>query len=411
MRNPSTYLRRGSYIYKIAQDPITKEAPEGETDEEFWKRFYEKHVEELEPAYESVVKAAKKIMDKAGLKASLLKEGLIQTKDGVDLIFDVEKNLPGGKLRFDYTVGWLNNIKQFFTKPYFEESSLNEIVFEYCNHSFVANRKDDISSLLKTLAFLQMAETRPREDLGKLSNEDADKFDYALGLIQSLINRRGYKPEVLEDKDEALKALKSDAEFLRITDAVLNAVTPIIQNYPDQAWKEKIQEFADELVARKYVPSRELVENKVMDLTRHEKYSGNVKIDYAKDGSIVAVINAPYPFIYIFSRHPGGRLDLSEAAMQFCQQTVVANNDEEARKLITANLDLAQAYATAANTEDEGNTKPAKDLEGLVEIFQDLHREDMIKFLQTKFPNLKADDINKLLKQLATRGFNTRVEQ
>jgi hypothetical protein len=421
-RNPSTFLRRGRYIYRLAQEPAP--APEDELTEE--EREYhrilqenedelqelsEKYHEDLPKTLQKIGEDAQKYMQTHGVKSYGLEKGPIPTKDGVDLVYDIGvSGTPEAKLRFDYSSTWLSKMKDFVMDEYSQAfSKLNEVIFEYCDHAFVATQKAKWEDLMKSIGLLQSIDSRPREDLGALTKNEADRLDYALGMVQDLITKQGYDPDVLLDKNKALEAFIEDKEKLRITDAVWDAIEPVIENIPDDQWKEKIKSYGEELSARRFVPSRELVEEKVDFLTRHEQYGGQVAIDYAPDGNLIAAINAPYPFLYVFDRTPGAQIKLVYAAMEFCNLTHIATTEAEAKKLITANLDFAEAFATAANPENEVNTEEAENLQELVSIFQKLTRKEMIAFLQEKYPQLSEDKIEELLRQITKGGFKRKT--
>lgn len=420
IRNPSTFLRRGNYIYRLAQERTLKEQKDDESDEDFWERFYEKHVEELDDAYKDIDKAAKKMMNKVGIQnAHLLKEGLVQTKDGADLIYNIETNsLPGAKLRFDFTIDHLENFKTFITRPYLKKFNVNEVILEYCDHSFVANDASQMSQLMKSVGLLQgELESRSREDLGRFTKDEVDRIDYALGMVQKLI--ASYEVDAgdedlgdLENPKYVVNYFIEHQDRLAVTDEVLNLLEEVLSKIPAEEWKQRIEKYKGDLVSKTpRVPSRELVEAKVQELTSHEQYGGKVAVDYTKDGRLVAAINAPYPTLYIFDREPGAQLKLHKMAMEFCHNTHFAVNESEAKLLISANLDFAEAYETAANVEEEGNTEGADDFEELVTTFHKLHRKDMMEFLTKQYPELSEDKIEELLRQTARGGFKRKSKE
>jgi hypothetical protein len=420
IRNPSTFLRRGNYIYRLAQERILKEQKEDESDEDFWERFYEKHVEELDDAYKDIDKAAKKMMNKVGIRnAHLLKEGLVQTKDGADLIYNIETNsLPGAKLRFDFTIDHLENFKTFITRPYLKKFNVNEVILEYCDHSFVANDVSQMSQLMKSVGLLQgELKSRSREDLGRFTKDEADRVDYALGMVQKLIafSEVDAGDEDLGDLDNPKYVVNYFIEHqdrLAVTDEVLNLLEDVLSKIPAEEWKKRVEEYKEDLVSKSpRVPSRKLVEEKIQDLTSHERYGGKVAVDYTRDGRLVAAINAPYPILYIFNREPGAQIKLDEVAMEFCHNTHLAVNESEAKQLISANLDFAEAYETAANVEQEGNTEGADDFEELVTTFHKLHRKEMVEFLKKQYPEYSEEKIEDLLKSVSRRSFERRPKE
>lgn len=422
-RNPSTFIRRGNYVYRLAQDPDPEPAPKEKQelppveDLRDISHYQDQLFEKLPEAFQAIGKIAEKIMRKAGIIWSgVFNDGPVPTKDGADIAYDISTGeLPNARLRFDFSVGWLDDMKDFFLKKFSPSASdLTEIQLEYCGHTFVAH-KDTWTSLLQSIGLFQTKlEQRPRWDLGTLTPREADILDYTQGLIQKLVQyleMNGKPPVDITDKGEVILQLGIEREPLGITPEVARTLFPVIKKVDDQKWKNIVQNSKAALESkRRYVPAKEFIDEIVSDLTAHENYTGGIQYAYDKDGSIVASIDAPYPFFYRFKRESGGTLTLVAAAMEFCQNTHIANSVEEAKKMITANLDFAEAYEAAANPPDAA-TEPATSAEELISIFQNLNREEMVDFLKAQHPDMPDDVMEDLIKRTTRKKFERKEKK
>ena len=261
---------------------------------------------------------------------------------------------------------------------------LQEVVFRFCKHGF-AGSGGTTDELLKTVGYLQSVKDVRPGTLMQVPTEEATEDqikEWASEIFKQIIENEmhhhagvdiwrksewGKKVKMQEViKGLGVKKILGGDQVSKL-EAVLNPM--------------KSTEYA-ELIRDILTPSQEgtrfslkqKVDELIKELTKHEKYTGDVKYGIAEDGNIVASIDAPYPFVYILTQPAGGHVKLKEAGTEICDFAFTVNTPDSAKHLLTASLNLADAYKRAVNPSVSQNRKE-RDAEDLFLKIHDLSKQ------------------------------------
>jgi hypothetical protein len=242
---------------------------------------------------------------------------------------------------------------------------IQEIIFHLCAHNFVPSM-NDLDSFLSSMAFLQNGDVRAQAGAlrevpkGVEEGDAAAKIAWAQKVIKQVIEQ-DYEKEVgfrfpsgaknWGDRPFFDKVLQEAATQKLITQGMFNKLTETLDEVTDND-PEKFRDLVREVLRGKegeaVTAMQKTVERAVQQLTKHEDYRGSIKYGVDEDGDIIAAVEAPYPFRYIFKRS-GKNVMLKEAQMEFCDYTWATTSQNGARRLISANLELAHAFKRAVN--------------------------------------------------------------
>lgn len=306
-------------------------------------------------------RAEQYLKDRGLQKADLTK--VDSEEDGVDLVYDVSTQTMqghGGQLVLDFTAA----------------GKLNEMIFAFCQHGFVASTEDDVDGLANAVAVLQRFNSHPEEAWKEPNQEDEDLKAWVETVLTAWIQHglsvqteEGEQLQLddlpFDDPDKLVKMVEQNPGAFGFDQADVVNFARGSGLYTDDDWREMV--VLIERGGGSYVPSQKLVEQTVQRLTAHEDYTGDVTA-WVEQGHVVAEIKAPYLFRYVFDRKPGNRLVLQEAGMTICDITWTAANENDAKVLLSADIDLSIAYGEAANPnfsrpvqKNQRNTGPAYD--------------------------------------------------
>jgi len=389
--------------------PEDKEKPPWETEE--FKDKQKLH-DALAPFVAHLVDAAKETLSKFNIATSGNVQFYADEADGVDVGAPVATGafsaVKDSKITFDYSIDlptdYLANLRSklkdkgladvekegFAAKilsalPFLKSSKpkLQEVVFQFCKHGF-AGSKQYVEELLSTVGFLQNVEARPGTlmQVPEQKATEEQQKEWAAEVFKQIIENEMHHHAGVDifrksewgnkaKMEEVIKGLAAKkilgADQVAALDKILKPLT--------------LKEYA-ELIRDILTPSQEAtrfslkakVEEAVKELTKHEKYTGPIKFGIHKDGNIIAAIDAPYPFQYIFRQPAGGKVKFVEAGVEICDFTFIAKTEQDAKGLLTASLNLADAYKRAANPTVSQNRKE-RDAEELFLRIHDLSKK------------------------------------
>lgn len=334
----------------------------------------------------SKIKDSKVIFDySVNLPADYLEVIKSRLKD--EELADVERDGLLGKL-----LGALPVLKNITLSP-----KLQEVIFQFCKHGF-AGSGGTVKELLLTVAYLQSVKDVAPGALLEVPETGATKEqinEWAGELFKQIIENDMHQHAAVgihRKADWGKKAFMSlvvrglGEKNILGSDQV-SALEKVIESLGPTEFAKFIREVLTPSAEGKRVSLQSKVEDAVKALTKHEKYTGDVKIGVHDDGNIVAAIDAPYPFQYIFRQPAGGKVKFQEAGAEICDFSFVVKTEESAKHLLTASLNLADAYKRAANPTLSQNRKE-RDMEELflkiVETSKSLEEQDLKEKAPTK---------------------------
>jgi hypothetical protein len=321
-------IRYRKHLYRVAQDDVDR------TDE---------RVEKLK-------KHATGVLNKNKVYGELLEgeKGVVAEEDGVDLIYNVSKNgLKQATIIMDYTTSGITN-------------KLNEVIFNYCSSDFVATEKATIPQLLSAIHTLQVADDRPPQagESKGISKDDPEivQRDFVENTLWTLVKKGQHSDLLEENQQQFIKKLKQYEDEFSTAKMGYDDFVKAVKLFSVEGWRSLIQQIQQS----NFTTSKMKVDRAVRKLTNHEGYTGPIKYDIDEKGRIVAAINTPYPFAFHFT-YKAGKLTLEDAGFVLCNIAFVSDQPNMVRALVSATLDLAEAYETAVNPEV---SKPVSKEEG-----------------------------------------------
>lgn len=273
-----------------------------------------------------------------------------------------------------------------------------EVILHICRHNFVP-AMNDLDGFMKSMAFLQKGPVDARPGtLREIPKEDASEEklkQWASAAIKKMATER-FEREVGIQFSQGAKNW-GDRKFF---DEVLTEA--VSQRVLTQQFVNKLQDTLDKLTGNDDEKFRDLVrealqekhgegvtamdktvKNAVQQLTKHEDYRGDVQYGVDENGDIVASIEAPYPFRFIFQR-AGMNVRLKEAQMSFCDWRWVTKSPAGAVQLVSADLELAHAYKRAVNPSLSQSRKEMEQREMYKKVRRMLRREDVEQGVQSE---------------------------
>ena len=401
--------------------PEKKDKPEGEG--RFPGVDKEILLAALTPFAANLVDEAKSMLSKYGVAVSGKINFDADEADGVDVSAAVAtggfSQIKDAKVIFDYSVDlpddYLEDLKSRLENKGLAEvekdgllvrllaatpilkklfPKLQEVIFQFCKHGF-AGSGNTVEELLRTVAYLQSVRARPGVLL-EVPDTEATKEEideWARELFKQIIENDMHQHAAVgihRKADWGTKPFMSlvvrglGEKNILGTDQVA-VLEKVINSQSREEFAKFIRETLAPSAEGKRISLKSKVEDAVKALTKHEKYTGDVKIGVHDDGNIVAAIDAPYPFQYIFRQLAGGKVKLKEAGAEICDFSFVVETEERAKHLLTASLNLADAYKRAANPTLSQNRKE-RDMEELFLKIVETSKSLEEKELQEKPP-------------------------
>jgi hypothetical protein len=274
---------------------------------------------------------------------------------------------------------------------------LQEVIFQFCKHGF-AGSGSTVEELLRTVAYLQSVKDVASGVLLEVPVTDATEeqiSEWAGELFKQIIENDMHQLAAVgihRKADWGKKAfmslvVRNLGEKNILGSDQVSALEKVIESLGSTEFAKFIREVLTPSAEGKRVSLQSKVEDAVKALTKHEKYTGDIKIGVHDDGNVVAAIDAPYPFQYIFRQPAGGKVKFQEAGVEICDFSFVVKSEESAKHLLTASLNLADAYKRAANPTLSQNRKE-RDMEELflkiVETSKALEEQDLKEKAPTK---------------------------
>jgi len=346
----------------------------------------------LEPFVAELRKDVQGWLSKYGIDASGEIAVEADEADGIDMGVPIAtKNfsaLPNTSLSFDYYIrlpeedlealrargltdiekeGFAGRILRNIKNLVGSNNKLQEVVLHFCNHGFVGTG-NTVGELLDTVGFLQKkTQVRPGELLEVPEEEASEENikEWVSEVFKQIIEnemhhhagvdifRKSQWGDIGKMK-EVLKGLQ--AKNILGGDQV-SVLMKFLGGLKPTEYASMIRDILTPTRATEKYSLRKVVEAKIAELTKHEQYKGEVKFGIADDGNIVAAIDAPYPFQYILKQRTGGKIELLHADTEICDFSFIVDTEQAAKDLLTASLNMADAYKRAVNPSVSQNRK------------------------------------------------------
>lgn len=332
-------------------------------------------IKNLEGSIKGLVKKTYKLLDKYGIKHRELSE-YYEEEDGVDLVVDID---PGAfvqpvQMLFDWTTGWRTRMVEWLKDPATERGdwgtgNLNEVILDYCKQQFIANNPTGVKNLLTAVSTLQKVDSRPRNPSDKPDPTNSlDKLEWSMEVVRQMMSR---KPEEnYADKTVALKVAQQDEEAGNFEAGTAKTLADILQPLTPEGWKKMVEELSNIPKGSKWKSSLGMIQKAVAQLTQG-KYKARMAISYDEDGSIIAVLRAPFPLIVRF-RRVTRQIQFQEVATEICDRVFVTSDPKLASALVFANVNLGIAAKNVANEQvSKDRSGPKRNLKELVDEFAD----------------------------------------
>lgn len=367
--------------------------------------------------------------------------------DGVDVVVPIAAGnfaaMPKTRLSFDYAINYPKGTKDedkrvpediadrlksdgFIKSLLFNiknlgsaNVALGEVIFYFCRHGF-AGTGNTVKELLSTVGYLQnVDEVRPghlltlpvtEEGPGNEESNAAKVREWAAEMFKDIIQNDMHQDAgvAIYRKDqwgtkEKMKEVLSGLEAHNILGAdQVKILTGVVDSFKGEGdFSNFIRESLTPSVKTEKLGLRKVIEDTVKKLTSHERYSGGVKFGVHDDGSIIANIDAPYPFQYVFEPVPGGKIRLKDASVEICDFSFIEHSEEGARNLLSASLNLADAYKRAVNPTLSENRKERD----IAELFKKIN--DYTKLMRQK----EEEEAKKEAPPTGPEGVGTGEEQ
>lgn len=329
-----------------------------------------------------------KLLAKYKVKYSRVKEFFIE-KDGLDIVIELDSaSLKNAELVLDFTlvkgeslVNVLQDPAKFLSPT---GSSLNEVQLIYCEQTYTATSMSLVAALLTAIGTLQTVDVRPANALPKPDpNNKVDQLEWALDIVSQMMGRN---PSVRYDgPNVAIQQAKDDEEAGNLEKGQAADFAKVVESIERPAWEKLIKENEKVLEERKLIPSQKMIKQAVNQLTRG-KYNDKIALQYADDGSILAMLRAPFPLMIRFVRK-AGRVEFKELVVRICDATFVASDPVLASELIFANVNLGIAVKETANENISlEQSKPIKNEE---QLDRELARKLLVEIEKEREPSEK----------------------
>lgn len=314
-----------------------------------------------------------------------------KNKKTVPLSEDEESDEP--KFIDDLTAGIFNVDKATHKGP-------QEVIFHICRHNFVPSM-NDLKSFMSAMAFLQdtgqvKAQAGALREVPEQDWKEDKKKKWFAELIKKWVHNDFEKEAGKDFSNIGKKAWGDRRKFdavveggvhnKLITQAFANKLLETVDELTEKdanRFRDLVRESLQETQGEGIAATQKTVERAVQQLTKHEDYRGGVKYGIDEDGAIIAKIEAPYPFHYIFER-AGPNVRLREAQMEFCDYKWVATSPGAAMKLVSADLELAHAYKRAINPSLSESRKEMEQRAVAKRITESLRSMDLIKDVESE---------------------------
>lgn len=321
-------IRIADALYRVAQEP--EDAPKPEE-------------QKADPVHTAAVQWASNLTQKFGLAVD--EPQFTHEGDGEDVSFVIHfPNAMDGRVTFDF----------LYKK---DKPQLQEIVGEICNVGYVGTNEVEMVQLLQAFGALTKLKTpsatvKPPDPKQKQQGKTRDWIETYLPPVLVSLEKVTKQAPNLEDRGALAKLMQQHAAKLGNADLV-NNIIKVLGKIDDATW-ESVVAFTGNTRGRS-TPAKQLVEQKVRELTAHEKYKGAVDVvQYVQDRLVVA-LDTPPPFediMLVLRRKPGAAdVEFITAGIKMCGGKVLETGpDEELFKTtISAVVDLVLLSQNAAN--------------------------------------------------------------
>ncbi len=364
-------------------------------------------VEEITgPLQQALLAESNKYLEEMGIKASVSKQEVKWSteEDGLDLVFELKTDnfsaVPDSSITFDYGIemelpegmgiteegvatpkaaptearvkkdaGFFSDlVKVTQAGEVVGSKKLQEVVFRFCSRNFVAPARE-AGPLLQAVKVFQDSNIT-KVEAGPLAPEyifslleaeegeekDSKIHDYVTELIKDIKENRLDKkyygdqwrsdywdnPNLVSKLIDKLSGVGKDSVVV-IKGPAASILQDFVAKHDKSSWKLFHQQTMSESPPGRIALLQEEVEKATRALTSHEGYKGSIDIG-ADEKNAVASIRAPYQTIYLFDKKPGSPKPIfKEMRVRLCNHTWVAKNQDAAERLLSAQLDLADA--------------------------------------------------------------------
>jgi hypothetical protein len=330
-------IKYAGHLYREAQEPDTKP----------------KAIDAIEQAKQvAAVEGSASLLAKYKLKTQD-KPAITVEGDGIDVTNQLV--MPFGipmLMTFDFNLGG-------------EKPKLQEAVAEMCRVGYVASSAVDIVTMLEsfsTLASLTPSNPNKAKLTGKQQKNTVQAIEWmetqfppVLAKLESLVGEFD-----LQNRQDIVKkltdAMTKEKPNTLGNDTVVKQAIKILQKMEDEDWQRLVAFFQN--ARGRFTPSRQLVEQKVIELTQHEQYSGGAQIlTYDKDRVVVG-LSTPAPFEHIlmaFRRTAGqsNAVQFVTAGFVLCGGKLLETGPDEAKfkQALTMMVNLVLLSQNAANPQ------------------------------------------------------------
>ena len=346
----------------------------------------------LEPFLGHLYSEVNATLDKHGITKSGEVALEADEADGVDMQVAIAAGafsaLSNTKLTFDYKVdlpqkdldkldkripgaseqGFAGNLLLNLNSLGKGTTTLQEVVFYFCKHGFASDTKT-MAPLLTAVGTIQKSKAHagPLIEIPVEKASDFDKLEWAKEVFKLIIEKdmnqdAGVK---LWRKEEwgKVTTMKEVVKGLGIKNILksnqVSMLNGVLNDLTAQEYAEMIRDVLTPTSGGEQFTLKKGVEDAVKGLTKHEHYVGKVRFGVNDDGSVSAAIDSPYPFQYTFEQLKGGKVKFIDASTEICDFSFSTTTEDHAKKLLTATLDLADAYARTVNPSISENKKEA----------------------------------------------------
>lgn len=408
MRRPMQKLAYSGYLYLAAEDPT--EEPTHYTREDLEKYNLQNAKRLLDSAQEQ----AEGWMKSKGVAYNAAQSKIAPEEHGLELAYPVSFGKlgvlwPDAEFIFDYEleVSGQNFMDALRTLKFIGQGgkNLREAMFNFCNHYFGATDKT-LPELLFAVAFLQSGVefVNPEARLKVVEFEKGKESEHRDWIMDVLIEIREKKidkrtPKYIRnwlDKTQIMNVISALTQEGWMADDQKKIVNGFLGKLNQPEFEQFMSDLADKAKggsSGKRPPLTDRIVEVVRDLTQHERYTGSIDVGMGKDG-IVARIDAPYAFFYVFDADaPGADVTLKWAGMTICNHTLHVTTEDNAKSMLTANLDLAEAYQLAPQPSKEKETSEEDFWKDLVKEFKRRDKEDADSGVSKEAPSVSEEDV------------------
>ena len=235
---------------------------------------------------------------------------------------------------------------------------LVDLLFSFCGFNYVGVGKEQIASLLDAIGQVQNAKVSPTVRLPKPSDptNQADSLEWAKLVVMELLARNAKLP--IQNTQAVLKEAEDAVKAGNLKEETFTSLKTIVDHTDPEVWATTMKQSETLLKNQKYrkVVSKDALKP-LLDKLTGGRYTGRVVPKYAKDGSLVVAITAPFPLFYVFTKKLG-EVSFKQMLVAICKYTYAATTVETAIKLLGAVLTLGLAHGRAVKNLDKA--KPRK---------------------------------------------------